>query len=239
MIKKYEILDWDTKHFGYKVAKVDANNIGLSEYKELIIKLSKKGVKLMYFFADLGDNISIKTAKTSGGFLADEKVVYIREVPIISKPENLKNITSHFKKPLTSQIKLLALEAGKYSRYKIDPNFMNGEFEKLYTEWIKKSLNGEIAKDVLVYEINKKNVGLITLGDKDGKCNIGLIAIHPEHRNKGIGTNLVNAGFVKAAGWGYKKIDVVTQKSNFNAGKFYESLGFKVKSIVNIYHFWL
>jgi ribosomal protein S18 acetylase RimI-like enzyme len=33
--------------------------------------------------------------------------------------------------------------------------------------------------------------------------------------------------------------EVATQKANENACRFYESIGFKVKNIVNVYHLWI
>lgn len=239
MKKLYKILDWDSKHFGYKVARVDADNIGLTQLNKLIKELSGNDVRLVYCFADSMDTTSNKTAKVCDGFLADEKVTYIRNVAEKIKPVNDTNVTSYLGKPLNSRLRYLALEAGIYSRYRIDPNFKNGEFEKLYSEWIKKSLSAEIAKDVLVYRIKNKEMGFVSLEDKDGRCNIGLIATDPQYRNKGVGTKLVEASLRRAAAWKYKEIEVVTQKSNIIAGKFYEALGFEIKSIVNIYHFWL
>lgn len=231
-------LDWDSRFFGYSVGKITDAGLSLEEVKNLLLD-SKKKFKLIYWFLDPKFQEANKTARGSGGSLVDKKVTYLIKVPRNVKVDKIRRIESCLKKPLNPLLRFLALKAGVYSRYRVDPNFENGEFEKLYTEWIKKSLRGEIAKDVLVYRIKNKEVGFVSLGDKNGRCNIGLIATKPEYRGKKIGKKLVEAAFKKALDWGYKEMDVVTQEANRGACRFYEKMGFKLESKVNIYHFWL
>jgi len=45
--------------------------------------------------------------------------------------------------------------------------------------------------------------------------------------------------FLKNIEWGYDTIEVITQEANKGACIFYEKLGFKKKSVANVYHFWL
>jgi dTDP-4-amino-4,6-dideoxy-D-galactose acyltransferase len=235
----YKVMEWDTKFFGYKVAKAEVKNLNLNRFNKLLKKLSVNKVKLIYYFVEPKDKVSINTAMQNGGYLVDEKVTYSRSIPRKKRFLKDEKILSYFKKPLNNQLKFLSLEAGIYSRYKVDPNFKNGEFEKLYKDWVKKSLSGEIAKDILVYRIGKKEVGFIALKDENGKCNISLIAIDPKYRRKGIGKKLMNAAFGKAIEWGCKEMLIMTQKANINGCKFYEDCGFEIKSIVNVYHLWL
>lgn len=235
----FRMLDWDTEHFGYKVARIEAKSLNSDGLQNILSALLKEKVKLVYWFIDPKDKISNKAAIENEGFLADEKVTYLTKVPPKMEPLQDENVKSYLKKPLSDPLKFLSLEAGVCSRYRMDPNCVQGEFERLYTEWIKKSLSGEIAKEVLVYKNKNKEVGFITLGGKNGRCNIGLIATDPLFRGKGIGKALMHVAFEKAVQWGYKEMDVQTQKANVGACKFYERCGFELESIVNIYHFWL
>ena len=56
----------------------------------------------------------------------------------------------------------LAFESGKYSRFKLDKNFSEIDFRKLYKKWVDNSLNLEIADEVLVYKISDIIQGFIT-----------------------------------------------------------------------------
>ncbi len=238
LIGSIKTLDWDSQFFGYPVGKIEPLHLSPENLKAILANLRGK-IKLAYWFVDPKDKISNEAAKENGGFLLDRKTTYLRSVPrkMVSKKDS--HIKSILGRPLNRELCLLALEAGEHSRFKLDPNCDGSEFEKLYIEWIRKSLSGEIAKDVLVYREKGRQVGFITLGEKGGRCNIGLIAVSPEFRTKGIGKKLIESSLKKAGGWGYRKMDVVTQGDNIAACKFYEQLGFKLESVVNVYHFWL
>lgn len=53
------------------------------------------------------------------------------------------------------------------------------------------------------------------------------------------GKQLINRTKQTAIELGLKYIEVPTQYDNKQACRFYEACGFQVKSITNIYHFWL
>ena len=235
--KNIETLDWDSRFFGYSVGKIEISHLTPEKLRALLANL-KDNFKLVYWFVDPKDKTANTAAKENGGLLVDQKTTYLIKIPPKGRRKKDFRVKSYLGKPPNKRLRLLALEAGIYSRYRVDPNCVSGEFEKLYAEWVRKSLNGEIAKDVLVYVEKGKEVGFITLGEKAGHCNIGLIAVSTEMRGKGIGKKLVNAGFEKGRKWGYKAINVVTQKANKGACNFYEKLGFKIDSVVNVYHFW-
>lgn len=237
--KNYEILDWDSERFGYKVAKITTEDVDNKSFRNLLKDLSSKGIRLVYFFVPPKNKSLNRVAVRNKGFLVDEKVTYLKELPKKSRKKKHVGIKSYLKRKLVPRLRFLSLEAGVYSRYRVDPHCEKGEFEKLYTEWIKNSLSGKIARDVLVYLNKGKEIGFITMGEKNGRCNIGLIAVDPAFRSEGVGGKLLDAAFDKAVRWGYREMDVVTQMGNIGACRFYEKNGFKLESVVNIYHFWL
>ena len=234
---QYELLLWDTKAFRYPVYRMAIVGADSEKLKGVLNALSSKRARLVYWYVDPADDRSNLVARNNGGFLADRKVTFEAEIPPAYTKGN--NIASVFGQVLTPRLKRLALEAGASSRYKVDPNFVSGEFEYLYTEWIRKSLNGEMADEVLVYVESGREVGFITLRNSNKRASIGLIAVDLTHRGKGIGANLVKAGFVWASARGFSEADVVTQMANSRACNFYQKCGFKEKSVVNVYHFWL
>lgn len=70
-------------------------------------------------------------------------------------------------------------------------------------------------------------------------AHIGLVAIDPEFQHQGLGTKIMSS----MEGALYRErvmtIDVITQKANKDACRWYEKNGFKVKSVTPIYHWWL
>ncbi len=126
-----------------------------------------------------------------------------------------------------------------YSRFKIDPYFRNNEFERLYTEWIEKSVERRLANEVLIYNEGDELLGFITLALREKTGSIGLIAVDENQRGKAIGKKLIRAALAYFKDHKITTVEVVTQKANYAACRFYESCGFKIKSIVNIYHLWI
>lgn len=238
--KLFNILEWDSKFFGYKVARINKAHLTSDELKGVLSSLSNINVRLVYWSVNPKDDTANKAAKVQNGFLADEKITYIKDVSTYpSKDVNQKYLHSYLHKPLNKHILSLALQSGVYSRFEIDKNFKRNEFSKLYRRWIERSLKGEIAIDVIVYVDKNIEKGLVTLEFKSGYGSIGLIAVDKKYRGHGVGKQLVNKALAKFKNLGIKIVKVATQTDNIVACKFYEKLGFVEESVQNVYHFWL
>jgi dTDP-4-amino-4,6-dideoxy-D-galactose acyltransferase len=238
-MEDFYLLDWDSRFFGYKIAAIKALNLELTRLNTIIAELRKNDFKLAYCFASPEDLISNDSFRKISVLLADEKITYS---VIINKEEYFPssgNITSYDLKFTSEKLKMLALQSGIYSRFKIDPDFHDNEYEKLYLAWIEKSVNKELSNEVLIYTEETEILGFITVAIKDKKGSIGLIAVDENQRGKAIGKKLINDALSYFKSQNVTTVEVVTQKANTIACKFYESLGFKIKSIVNIYHLWI
>lgn len=221
-----ERLDWDSKFFGYEVGKLeikDPSSFNPYNLPDLTCKF-----KLVYLFSKekLNDNVNLVPV--------DIKTVLTRQTE--HYPEDFSFIRS-YKGSVTEQLINLALQSGEYSRFNTDSAFKNGEFAKLYIEWIKNSVNHRLATDVFVYDEINEIQGFITLGFKNNSGDIGLIAVDSKCRGKGIGSMLVRYVINKAYSLGYKEIKVTTQFENKSALALYTRNGFKISDLTWIYHF--
>ena len=234
----FDILEWDSKFFGYKIASIHPSKLESDDLHNIVIELAKNDVKLAYCFINPDDAVSINSVRNASGLLVDEKVTYsiqgFSEVISVTNP-----IKPYILEYPTENLRFLALQSGTYSRFKVDPNFKNNEYENLYVEWIKNSVKKSISGENLIYYEGDEEKGFITLAIKNNIGSIGLIAVDEKERGKSIGKKLVNAAFVYFKANGIDKVEVVTQKANKTACLFYESLGFEVKSIIYIYHLWI
>jgi dTDP-4-amino-4,6-dideoxy-D-galactose acyltransferase len=125
------------------------------------------------------------------------------------------------------------------SRFAKDINITDLQRGKIYKLWIANSVNGEIAKQVLVYRQQQQIIGMITLGEKNNRGDIGLLAISPSHRGQNIAMQLVQAAQAQFIKDGYQFSQVVTQLDNIPACRLYEKCGYRQEKIENFYHFWL
>lgn len=233
------LMDWDTKFFGYKVARIDLFQDTDLQINEFIDNLRHKGFRLIYCFADPGDKISNEAMKKCCGYLVDEKITYTYSIDRQLIYDLDPNISSFDKDKPSDDLIRLTLQSGIYSRFNKDPNFRNHEYEHLYGEWIRKSVSGEIADKVLVYAESDYLQGLITLAKKELIGNIGLLAVDEACRGKSIGRKLLHAALAYFLNNDISLVDVVTQRSNKIACRFYESCGFEERELLNIYHLWI
>ena len=169
--------------------------------------------------------------------LVDKKVLFTKKLELSndnSDIEEYKSIKHSYQELLD-----LTYLSGNSSRFFQDANFNNNEFEKLYKEWIDKSISNEIAFKVLIKSINNKIAGFVTLGkDDDETSQIGLIAVNKLFQGRNIATSLIKECENLSLQKGYSKLNVTTQLNNKAAIKLYKRNNFRINSIKYIYHFW-
>jgi dTDP-4-amino-4,6-dideoxy-D-galactose acyltransferase len=108
--------------------------------------------RLLYCSSDPYDKNSQLAASICKGHLVDRKILYSLNSNF--EKNNLLNSNSGAERyeidPFINQLKSLVLNAGQYSRFKVDPYFTKSQYEALYKEWLYSSINRNIADDLLV-----------------------------------------------------------------------------------------
>lgn len=232
-------LQWDSTFFGYNIGKINLDSLCANELLELQKEARAHHLSLVYLFTDPNDGVSNTSAKNIGGILYDEKTTYLRRSAQIPAPlhSNIKSYTSDLP---ASLLYPLALQSGIYSRFFLDQKFINNEFQKLYQAWTENSVNRSLAKEVLVYtEQAHEYLGLITLGIKVGRLDIGLLAVEQAARGRNIGGKLLSAADYYSNLWKCEYMQVVTQGANKIACNFYEKHGFRKESVQQVFHLWV
>jgi ribosomal protein S18 acetylase RimI-like enzyme len=74
---------------------------------------------------------------------------------------------------------------------------------------------------------------------RDDIGHIQLAGVHVDHRQRGVGTGLVQAALDWAKAQGAHGMQVVTQARNVQAQRFYQQMGFFTKAMTLNYHKWL
>ena len=238
-INTYEIKkrEWDSDFFGYNVFSIDLTRHKDVDIAQLRKILEKIGSKVCYCYAD-PNNLHISSRfKESGVEIADRKVTFTKAV--IGEGAIDPNIKNVYQTTMSQKILDIALQSGVHSRFNIDKKFDNNEYARLYSEWIRKSISGELASAVFVYFVDGVEAGLITIGSKNGIADIGLLAVDKHYRGLGIGSKLILAAESQARSMNLSSIQVVTQLDNEPACNLYKKNGFNISSTENIYHLWL
>jgi dTDP-4-amino-4,6-dideoxy-D-galactose acyltransferase len=246
MTQPFQILAFDSDLFGFKVAKILPSHLNLMTLQNILQQLQQQKVKLVYWMADSNDQVSTDAAQTMHGVLGSKQVTFVINLEVIAKslqeaialPQEIIIQEYTATKP-SKELEALASQAGKYSHFQNDPQFPKELFIKLYQHWIANSVNKTIADKVIVAKAGDKLAGMITVGHKNKRGDIGLLAVNAEFRGKNIGYALVKTAQKEFWQAGFKTSQVVTQEANKPACRLYEKCGHHIEKIENYYHFWL
>jgi|WetSurMetagenome_2_1015567.scaffolds.fasta_scaffold59666_2 dTDP-4-amino-4,6-dideoxy-D-galactose acyltransferase len=235
----YQLLEWDTNFFGMKVARITDPFMSMEKVASTLAELKLKGFSFIYWPANHEHNE--KDINKLGGLLVDLKTTFMIDFDSSPLDESLSTdiVVPYSVSMQLQDLETLAIQSGQFSRFAIDPHFPREKFIMLYKTWMNRSLRREIANEVLVIEETGRVVGMVTLTEKEGRGNIGLIAVDASSRGKKYGETLVRAAqkwFIKN---GYKIGQVVTQGNNISAGNLYKKCGYSVEKVEYYYHFWL
>lgn len=229
MNEEIEILKWDSDFFGYKVARLSSSVASGTA----LATAYRAGVELLYWVSQTERQIRSDFYDFT---LVDCKTIYFKTIGnSLSQEASIKSFEGS--KPTDDLIKL-AIESGVNSRFNVDKKIGRPAFEALYQRWIEASVEKKIAKEVLVFEEAGHLAGFVTLGEKNGRADVGIIAVDADFRGQGIGKKLMQTAenwFVAA---GYETMQVVTQGNNTTACRLYESCGFTVDEVSYFYHGW-
>lgn len=231
-----EFLKWDSQFFGYPVARIVFDQDGGEKLDILLRQVQLERIRLSYLFVSAEYKELNNIILSRGCKFVDEKTVYSKSTE--KQKEYSNKITEYSGVKINDRLIELVLQAGKFSRYNLDINFKNSEYERLYTEWLKKSVNKTIAFKTFVALHDSKIIGITTLGKKSEYADIGLVAVDAKFRGIGIGSDLIHFADNTAFELGYRIIKVVTQLQNKGACRLYEKCNFQIESIVNVYHYW-
>ena len=96
---------------------------------------------------------------------------------------------------------------------------------------IDRKLNNS-AKGFLVGLLKGQIVSTIMYGYDGHRGSVNYLAVSPNHRNMGLGEQMMNAAQNQLISLGCPKINLMVRDTNLEVIKFYESIGYKSESVV-------
>ena len=222
-------VDWDTDFFGYNVGRTSLNEEDEFDFEKFIE--IDNDFKIVYIF-------SKKPIDVLQENLVEEKLNFKKN---LDKKSLVKSSPIYFNPLIHSRKELfdLALVSGTLSRFKLDLNFINEEFVRLYEKWIDNSIqNRESKTKIIIYLFNEIMVGFTIFSINDSNVNIELIAVDKNYRGIGIGTKLIKQVEEIAIDFNCETIDVNTQGINNDSIQLYKKNNFICLNKTYIYHYW-
>jgi len=211
----------------------------------------RQGFRLVVWPANGDRHISDEILDKFGGALADRKATFSRSLAGVSYSRGAQapglecSVVPYTSSVVSAELYELAISAGAYSRFRLDPHFSRQQFEAMYRVWIERSVSQEMADAVLVAtagcggESDERLAGMVTVATSVGVGKIGLIAVSASSRGKGVGSSLLLAAHQWMQERGARQARVVTQLDNPAACRLYERGGYSLSALEHIHHFWL
>jgi dTDP-4-amino-4,6-dideoxy-D-galactose acyltransferase len=232
----YSLLAFDTDLFGFPVAEARVRAECLSA---TLPAAAGEGVRLVYWRCAVDDEAAAARAVALGGREVDTRLQY-RRVVTASDDTGADPEIAIYPRPVPSdELRALAYESGRVSRFKVDAYVSPEVFTRLYDLWLERSCTGVLADRVIVYPDAEAPRAFTSVRSRGAIAEVGLVAVHRDLRGRGIGRRLVAQTIAYAAAKGASAIDVVTQGANVEARALYERSGFVLHEALRTFHFWL
>jgi dTDP-4-amino-4,6-dideoxy-D-galactose acyltransferase len=240
-----EALPWDSAHFGFPVARITCSNRTPVLLRQTLAEAREIGICLVYVSTEPEPPpVPPDLLGEFTGLLVDRKVVFaldlgqVRQTRREERADGVR-ILDQPRETASAALVALAIEAGMYSRFRVDPRVCRERCDALFETWMQRSTMGPLADGVLL-AVDRKDelLGTVTLSIKDESGNIGLIAVADGARGRGIGSLLLAAAHQRMIVRGATRVTVVTQLANRAACRLYEQAGYRIDNVKHCYHFW-
>ncbi len=238
-----EILEWDTRFFGFGIARITAERLYQADVESILLSAKKRGIRLLYFIASPDDYETIQLVEQSQFHLVDIRLLLehpydARPVPSPRFPP-LHTISLHA--PADKELPALesiAIEIGFTSRFCFDRSFPPDACPRLYRAWIHKLLGDGRTRVTVAYRADEP-IGLLACNINKNVGMIELAGVSSGARGSGVGTALVQNALDWFRDQGVPRAEVVTQGRNVPAQRIYQQMGFFTRQIMLYYHKWL
>lgn len=184
---------------------------------------------------------TLREAEGYGFKVVDVNVTFLalpKQILDKSRAWGKENVTVRYSKPEDREdVKAIALEAFKYSRFHLDPQIPNEVADTIKAEWAENYFKLIRGDGMVVAEVSGNVVGFCQLLEALEGTTIDLIAVSEKLRWSGAGKAMIK--FTAENGTKGKPpplIWVGTQAANIPSLRLYETMGFRVTQTKYVLH---
>jgi dTDP-4-amino-4,6-dideoxy-D-galactose acyltransferase len=228
-------LDWDSSFFGIPIGEMRATG-----EEDLVAghgEATREHLRCLYLQIPSEHFALVQQAEALGFHLTGVHMSFVAEAPF--RADLTGTGATHVRAAQLSDIDALqaiAATAHPDTRFFADPGFSREACERLYTTWIRRSVEGWADRVFVAdHDATDGPIGYVTLHRNGNAARIGLIAVANGTRRAGIGRALMMEAFRWCDAQQVQAISVATQAQNTSALRFYMRCGFGVDRV----DFWL
>ncbi len=233
-------LPWDSRFFDLRIARLDGDRLSGEELAEVERERAARGLDCVYFLAAPDAPATLQRVAAAGWRFVDVRTTLaltLDRAPAGGAPGDGLRAAESADVPA---LRDLAAASHTDSRFYQDGRFPRALCDLLFAEWIERCVEGVLADAVLVAGAPGAPLGYVTLRGRRGNdsADIGLFAVAPAARGRGLGAELLTGAVAWARRRGEPLLEVVTQGANARAVRAYERAGFTTRRVAYWYHAW-
>jgi hypothetical protein len=236
------ISDWDTNHFGFKVAKL--NVATPNEIPQALEFCTKEEVVLLIYRCNTNDTPSTHLLEQQGFLLMDTIVDSCLDLATWRMPvdTDLSGIR-WYREGDAASIVTIAEKAfkGYIGHFHKDPKLDPDKSDSLYAKWAYNSCyDKSLAAGMVVAELEGEVVGFLSIvPPKDGKGDFGIGGMSPNTQGKGIFPKLYLFSFDWLKSQGVTWVQDKTVVNNYAELKVLIKVGMRPFNSLYTFHKWL
>lgn len=236
-----DILQWDTDHFGIRIARARSARVDSESGKDLMNACQDEAIDCLYFLADASDQETIAALQSNGFDFVDIRLTLSAQymaLPAVGQIDSIRFRLGNVRD--LAQLLPIAGASFAQSRFYVDPRFGHDKATRMFQIWLQKSFTDESGVAVVVAEQNDAAVGFVTchLHKPPGEGNIGLVGVAESARGLGCAGGMLQYAGRWFAEQGVDRLNVVTQGRNVAAQRLYQRNGFLTRSVELWFHKW-
>jgi dTDP-4-amino-4,6-dideoxy-D-galactose acyltransferase len=236
-----ELLEWDTEHFGFPIARVAADTV-TPETAEVVDEwCADQGIRCLYFKADARDAESARVAASNGYRMVDVRLIARRSLEgVVDLPTGPENVA--VREATEADIdyaRRLAARSHDESRFYFDGGFPPERCDALYQAWVDRGFRDpDRGLRVPVVEGEPAGYQVLAPLGPERESHGELVAIDERHRRKGVGWALHVSTYRLYAERGAVTHRSATSIRSRAAIRLHERLGFLTSEVQVWHHKW-
>jgi GNAT superfamily N-acetyltransferase len=236
-----ELLEWDSEHFGFPIARVTAPTLTENDAQEIDGWCRDHGIRCLYFRAAADDEQSAQIAAAHEYRFVDVHLTLRRSHeglqeldtgPVIDGAREATEADLEFARGL-------ARRSHRTSRFYFDGNFPRERCDALYEAWVERG-HREPGRRLLIAVMGDQPIGYMVSApigpDREGHGE--LVAIDERYRGKGYGKAMHFAWWRDQVALGALSQRGVFGFRNLANIRLHERLGFLTDEVVVWHHKW-
>lgn len=233
------LLAWDSEYWGFPVARINGSKLSEGTVKEVIRWCGKHKIRCLYFAADGTCAGTLQAARNHGFRFVDVRVDMQVGASYVAPATRTDGECREARREDLSAMARLARTAHEDTRFFKDTNFDRQKAAEIYALWIARDFREHKVFAATAADTPGSVLGYATANMAENETGrIGLVAVSPAARGRGLGHLLVKNAVAWCQSCGAKGVRVATQGTNVAALRLYEGYGFRVAEVKVWFHRW-